>query len=336
MAMTALTRTRTELPKRPAPAADHGDSPNKKKVRFFEKMTLEAVSEDIFEKFIESGKLLSSFGNTETDDMGTHVADLIKKELFEFDPIDYKTWRALAQKLHQTLTSGEYEELHNFKKNKDFLEDEMGGGALTHRTFREFMTFQTYFEPCITPEGMLEVARTLPGTATEWNPEDYPHDTALWYAAIFHQVYTPRAKEHWTYDPTIMKDVEKRYTEDEEPKDEEATEKCASPPASPQADGPKPSSLALGAATWPFDTPPHVFEMYVNLQKTGGVNPLALGVEMPETFTEKIMVEIMGNYRAMAFWFELNSRGRDDNEVDEDPDQVRKNAARAAYMSSRQ
>ena len=40
---------------------------------------------------------------------------------------------------------------------------------------------------------------------------------------------------------------------------------------------------------WPFDTPPHVFELYVSLQKTldytgtwdGTINPVALGVAHP-------------------------------------------------------
>ena len=368
--MAALTRTRTEVPKRPAPAAG---SPAAKRVRFSKNMTMEDVSKDIFETFIERGELLSSYGNPETNDMGTHVADLIKKDLVDCDYKKYETWRALVQRLHQTLTGGAYQDLPNFEKNKTFLEDEMGVGNFFLNSYREFMTFQTYFEPCITPEGMLEVARTLPGTKTEWKPEDYPlfsdedgppavyhtiatsRARALWYAAIFHQVYTPRAAEHWPYDPNIMKDVEKRYTEDEEPEepedvepvDEEDTEKYASPSASPPAEGPKPSPLALGAAAWPFDTPPHVFEMYVSLQKTGTINPLALGVEMPETFTKKIIIEIMGNYRAMAKTISqmkpappplqrMKSVANLDDDVDEDPDQVKKNAARAAYMSSRQ
>ena len=65
---------------------------------------------------------------------------------------------------------------------------------------------------------------------------------------------------------------------------------------------------------WPFDTPPHVFELYVSLQKTldytgtwdGTINPVELGVEMPETFTKKMIIEIMGNYQAMAW--KLNAR----------------------------
>ena len=377
----ALTRTRTGVPKRPAPAAG---SPAAKRVRFSDnKMTLGAVSKDIFETFIEPGELLTSYGNPKTDDMGTHVADLIQKDLFDCN--DYGTWHALVQRLHQTLTGGAYQDLPNFEKNKTFLEDEMvfetlSVGYRTHRTFREFMTFQTYLEPRITPEGMLEVARTLPGTATEWKPDDYPHAatttmtdaerTALWYATIFHQVNNPRAAEYWPHDPAIMQNVETRYTEDEED-DEEATEKYDSPAAAPAAEGPEPSPLALGspAVRWSFHTPERVFRLYERIRKAGTINPLALGAQMPDTFTEKVMVEIMGNYTAMmAAITEMEAPAAapapppalgppslvrsmttgvappplkrmksiaDLDDIDVDPDQELKNAARAAYMSSR-
>ena len=145
MAMAALSRSRTEVPKRPAPAAGE---PAAKRVRFSDnKMTLGAVSKDIFETFIEPGELLTSYGNPKTDDMGTHVADLIQKDLFDCN--DYGTWHALVQRLHQTLTGGEYQDLPNFEKNKTFLEDEMGA-ALTHRTYREFMTYMTYLKSTTT------------------------------------------------------------------------------------------------------------------------------------------------------------------------------------------
>ena len=379
MAMAALTRTRTEVPKRPAPAAG---SPAAKRVRFSDnKMTLGAVSKDIFETFIEPGELLTSYGNPKTDDMGTHVADLIQKDLFDCN--DYGTWHALVQRLHQTLTGGAYQDLPNFEKNKTFLEDEMGVGDFLHRTYREFMTFQTYLEPRITPEDMLKVARTLPGTATEWKPEDYPlfsdeegppavyhtiatsRARALWYATIFHQVNTPRAAEYWPHDPAIMKDVETRYTKDDED-DEEATEKYDSPAAAPAAEGPEPSPLALGspAVRWTFHTPERVFRLYERIRKAGTINPLALGAQMPDTFTEEVMVEIMGNYTAMmAAITEMEApaaapapppalgppslmrsmtvappalkRMQSVADLDVDPDQELKNAARAAYMSSK-
>ena len=87
MAMAAaLTRTRTG-PKRPAQAAG---SPDAKRVRFSNKMTLEAVIKDLIETFIKRGKLLSSYGNPETNDMGTHMADLTQK-------IQYNgRWRVLS------------------------------------------------------------------------------------------------------------------------------------------------------------------------------------------------------------------------------------------------
>ena len=53
-------------------------------------------------------------------------------------------------------------------------------------------------------------------------------------------------------------------------------------------------------AAWTFRTPMNTFEEYVRTQKAGEFNPLELGSRKPDIFTENIMIEIMGNYRAMV------------------------------------
>jgi hypothetical protein len=240
------------VPKRPAPAAG---SPAAKRVRFSKQMTMEDVIKDILEKVIDNGKLLSSYSNPETNDMCTHVADLIKKDLVDRDYTDAKNWRALVQRLHQTLTGGAYQDLPNFEKNKTFLENEMGEGYNSSiNYYRDFVTLITHLEPGITPERLLDVARTLSGTKVDWKPDDYtpgdyiPEDVdgsemcelgpkdgpiwwALWYAITFKNVYTPLfAEALWQHDPKIMKHVLETFpadwveSEDEE-SDEEATER---------------------------------------------------------------------------------------------------------------
>ena len=71
-----------------------------KRVRF-PRMTRREVIKDILETFAKRGKMLSSYGNPETDDMGTHMADLMKKNLF---PVDVP-WCALILELRQEMDS---------------------------------------------------------------------------------------------------------------------------------------------------------------------------------------------------------------------------------------
>ena len=59
---------------------------------------------------------------------------------------------------------------------------------------------------------------------------------AQWFATLCHQIYAPLAEDNWTYNPAIMKDVEKKYEKDEdedEEEDEEATQPYNPPPRPP-------------------------------------------------------------------------------------------------------
>ena len=50
---------------------------------------------------------------------------------------------------------------------------------------------------------------------------------------------------------------------------------------------------------WYFVTPIDTFKAYLRAQYAGKFNPLELGHREPDIFTEEIMAEITGNYRAM-------------------------------------
>lgn len=231
-----------------------------KRVRF-PRMTRREAIKDIMDTFAKRGKMFSSYGNLETDDMGTHVADLMKKNLF---PVDVP-WCALILELRQEMDSLD-PKTKNAEKNKKFLEDELGGIEhitapdgqkkavfgirMDHRAFREFMTMQTYgIREACAPANLLPLARRIarginPGI--EWKPDDYRLDSSLamtparmfaqWFATLCHQIYAPLAEDNWTYNPAIMKDVEKKYEKDEdedEEEDEEATQPYNPPPRPP-------------------------------------------------------------------------------------------------------